>query len=144
MSEMSEHDVSVSSGELSRRAARRLIQRAFVLAGRDRHVRQQIREAQIVSLWLIEDWGFDWTVLLDRGHVHFERRPAKRPDVTLTWRAAEGFFRQVEAGSLTPDELQHRGPAVSRRMLDSVCQAFCASFQQVLQNPVDENGDPLV
>src|SRR6266481_4257192 len=80
---------------LSRRAARRIFQRAFVLAGRDRNVRQHIREAHCKILWVIEDWDFAWTVILDRGRVDFDRRPTKRPDLTLTWSTAEEFFHQV-------------------------------------------------
>src|SRR5438128_9637996 len=50
--------------QLSKRAARRLIQRALVLTGRDRHVREHIREARLTMLWVLEDWGFAWTVHL--------------------------------------------------------------------------------
>ena len=76
----------------SKRAARRIIQRAFVLAGRDRPLRQHIREARFTTLWVLEDWDLAWTVIVDRGKLEFERRLAKHPDLTLSWPAADDFF----------------------------------------------------
>lgn len=76
----------------SKRAARRVIQRAFVLAGRDRQLRQHLREVRLTTLWILEDWDLVWTVIIDRGKMEFERRPAKHPDLTLTWRTAHEFF----------------------------------------------------
>src|SRR5580704_7076422 len=81
---------------LSKRAARRIIQRAFVLMGRDKVLRHQIRESEITTLWAVEDWEMEWTVFLHRGRFEIERRPAKKPDVTLTWPTAEEFFGQVD------------------------------------------------
>ena len=127
---------------LSRRAARRVIQRAFVLAGRDRTVRQHIREAELTTLWTITDWEFTWTVVCDRGRVHFERRPSKRPTLTLTWPTAADFFAQVEAGRLSPELAGETPPP--KRTVEVVCEGFCRSLRQVFENPVDENGDPLV
>ena len=76
----------------SKRAARRILQRAFVLTGRDRPLRQHIREAHLTTLWIVEDWDLVWTVTIDRGKVEFERRPAKHPDLTLSWPTAREFF----------------------------------------------------
>jgi len=115
-----------------------------VLAGRDRHLRQEIRQSRLTTLWVIEDWEFSWTVELDRSYVRFERRPANDPDATLAWRTAAEFFRQVEAGSLSPEEVTHEGAPMPRRTLDCVCQCFCDSLRAVMANPVDENGDPLL
>src|SRR5579863_2907297 len=79
---------------LSKRAARRIIQRTFVLMGKDKVLRQQIRESQTTTLWIIEDWDLEWTVFLHHGRFELERRSAKHPDVTLSWPTAEEFFRQ--------------------------------------------------
>jgi hypothetical protein len=76
----------------SKRAARRLIQRALVLTGRDKQLRQHLREARLTTLWILEDWDLVWTVIIDRGKIEFERRPAKHPDLTLTWQTANEFF----------------------------------------------------
>src|SRR5271157_3057615 len=81
---------------LSKRAARRIIQRAFVLMGREKVLRLQIRESDITTLWMVEDWDMGWTVYLHRGRFEVERRPARHPDVTLSWPTAEKFFQQVD------------------------------------------------
>lgn len=128
---------------LSKRAARRLIQRAFVLAGRDRHLRQHLREVRLSALWLLEDWNVSWTVELDRGRLQFLRRPTKHPDVTLTWPSAEEFFRQVEDGEPRHLGFECQGTLAARRLLDAVAKTFSACLRQVLQNPVDDAGDPL-
>ena len=141
---MSEPPVEPSTPELSRRAALRIIQRAFVLAGRDRSLRQKIRQARISTLWEISDWDFRWTVEFDRSRVRFERRPVKRPDATLIWPTAAEFFRQVDAASLSPGEVVYQSQPEMPRLLESVCQCFCTALKEVIANPVDENGDPLV
>lgn len=147
---MLEPSSTSNSLPLSRRAARRLIQRAWVLAGRDRTARQHFRELRLATLWTLEDWDFAWTVFFERGRLTFDRRPAKSPDVTFTWRSATEFFNQVEGDRLpalssSEDEgFRFEGPLELRRTLDPVCRAFAAALSQVLRDPVDENGDPLV
>ena len=129
---------------LSRRAARRLIQRAFVIAGRDRNVRQQIREVRFTTLWILEEWDFAWSVFLDRGKLTFERRPARRPDATLTWPTASEFSAQIEQGNLRGEGWRYEGPAELRRISEPLFRVFAQALSAVLENPVDENGDPLV
>jgi hypothetical protein len=90
----------------SKRAARRILQRAFVLTGRDRPLRQHIRESRFTTLWVLEDWDLAWTVIVDRGKIEFERRPAKHPDLTLSWPAADEFF---SSASLSFRSLSHGG-----------------------------------
>lgn len=128
---------------LSKRAARRMIQRAIVLLGRDRHIHQHVREARMVTLWMLEDWKFAWTVEFDRGKVHFERRPAKRPDLTLTWQAAEQFFRQIASGGLAEEGFEVEGEASLRRFLLPIWRAFGKIMSGVLQNPFDDEGNSL-
>jgi hypothetical protein len=134
----------------SRRAARRLIQRAWVLASRDRTARQHVRELRLTTLWVLEDWDFSWTVLFERGQITFDRRPAKSPRAAFTWPSATRFFNEVALGSLptlsNPNEagFRYEGPPELRRTLEPVCRAFVSALQQVLRDPIDENGDPLL
>jgi len=83
----------------SKRAARRLIQRAFVLTGRDKHLRQHLRAARLTTLWNLQDWDLVWTVIIDRGRIEFDRRPAKHPDLTLSWETANEFFSSASLSS---------------------------------------------
>ena len=128
---------------ISKRAARRLIQRALVLAGRDRTVRQHIREAQIKMLWVLADWEFAWTVGLNRGKVLFDRRPARKPHLTLTWPSAEDFFRDIDEGRTVDATLQLEGDLHLRRYSDVVLRAFCRLLGQVMRHPFDDAGNPL-
>jgi len=128
---------------LSKRAARRLIQRAFVLTGRERNVRQHIREARGAILWVIEDWDLAWTILFDKGRFAFDRRPAKRPDLTLSWASAELFFAQAEGDSRKYETCQRTGQASLWKFVQPVYGAFFAALREVLQNPVDEDGTRL-
>jgi hypothetical protein len=125
---------------LSRRAARRLFQRAFVLAGRDRNVRQHIREAHCALLWVIEDWDFVWTIYLDKGKIEFARRPTKRPDLTLTWSTAEEFFKQATVGTRKDDAPLRSGDPAVWKFAQPLYSGFAAALREVLHNPVDENG----
>ena len=95
---MTEQDQE-SSVPPSKRAARRILQRAFVLTGRDKQLRQHIREARLTTLWILEDWDLVWTVIIDRGKIEFERRPAKHPHLTLSWKTANEFFSDASLSS---------------------------------------------
>ena len=129
--------------ELSRRAARRLIQRALVLVGRSRNVRQHIREARLTTLWVLEDWDFQWTILLDRGKVLFDRRSARKPDVTLAWPEAAGFFRWVESDR-ERDEFRIEGKPEQCRAAETVCRAFRSALGEVIRFPFDDDGVRIV
>ncbi len=137
---MKNTDTEPSSLPLSKRAALRLIQRAFVLVGRDRHIRQNLREARLTTLWVIEDWRLSWTLELDRGKFQFERRPAKRPDVMLTWATAEAFFRQIASGSPGGETCEITGDLAGRRIIEPVCRAFSRTLGDVMRNPFDDAG----
>lgn len=147
---MPEPSSTPDSVPFSRRAARRLIQRAWVLAGRDRAARQYIRELRLTTLWTLEDWDFAWTVHFERGKLTFDRRTPKSPDVTFTWQSATDFFRQVEESSLAAfgsshaEGFRYEGPIELRRTLEPVGRAFGSALSHVLRHPVDENGDPLL
>ena len=129
---------------ISKRAARRLLQRAFVLAGRDRTVRQHIREARVITLWALEDWRFEWTVALERGKVRFDRRAARAPDLTLTWPSAEGFFLSLWEGKSPDGDMLPGGDQRLRRYLDPLYNAFCRELKQLLHDPFDEAGNRLL
>ena len=129
---------------ISKRAARRLIQQAFVLTGRERSVRQHIREARLETLWVLEDWNFEWTVIIDRGRVWFDRRPTRTPDVTLTWPDAAEFLSAIQEG---------RAPDASRVLggrhdlltyVEPVYKSFCRLLERVIEYPVDDAGNPLM
>ncbi len=129
---------------ISKRAARRLIQRALVLAGRDRNVRQHIREAKVITLWVLEDWQFEWTAVIERGKVHFDRRPARAPDLTLRWPNEEEFFTALWEGRDPIGSLLVEGNLSLRRFSDPVYSAFCRFMQQVLRHPFDDAENPLI
>ncbi len=129
---------------LSKRAARRLIQRAFVLLGREKQVRQHIREAEIVSLWTLEDWDFVWTVILDRGKIVFERRAAKKPDLTLHWKSAEQFLKHVDTGVVPEGEVEFGGRQDLRRFREDFLKWFLQSLRHVMRHPVDDVGESLL
>jgi hypothetical protein len=129
---------------LSKRAARRLIQRAFVLTGRDKHVRQHIREAHLTSLWILQDCNLAWSVVLDRGKVEFDRRPTRKPDVTLTWKTADEFFTQVENDIATQSPVEAEEGVGLRRLCEPLLAGFRASLRKVLRNPVDDDGESLL
>jgi hypothetical protein len=129
---------------LSKRAARRIIQRTFVLMGRDKVLKQQIRESEITTLWMIEDWELEWTVFLRRGRFELERRPAKHPDVTLSWPTAEEFFRQVDRCGNTEIQFQILPEQERRRFFETLLRGFFSTLRHVLANPVDALGESLL
>jgi hypothetical protein len=128
---------------LSKRAARRLIQRAVVLAGRDRGLHVHLRHEQFTALCRIEDWNFAWSIAARRGRLRFDRRPVKNPELTLTWASAEEFFADVENSSVGAGNLTASVPQLPR-VWERIHTVFCASLRQLLANPVDESGDPLL
>jgi len=147
----------------SKRAARRIVQRAFVLTGRDRHFRQHIREVQLTTLWILEDWDLVWTVIIDRGRFEFERRPAKHPDLIYHWRTASDFFASASddrrgtalvAGLGRSSGAPLQGDAQSgltltgnvelRRIASNLLHCFLGHLGHVLRNPVDGAGESLL
>jgi hypothetical protein len=129
---------------LSKRAARRIIQRAFVLMGRDKVLRTQIRECEITTLWRVEDWEMEWTVFFHRGRFEVERRPAKHPHVTLAWPTAEEFFQQVDRPSEAGVHVQILPAQERRRFFETLLRGFFVCLRRVLANPVDDVGESLL
>ena len=121
-----------------------MIQRAFVLMGRDKALRQHFREATLVTLWTIEDRQLQWTVYLHHGKFEVERRPARAPALTFTWATAEEFFQQAERGENTLGAVQIVPPPERRRFTETLLRGFFACLHRVLANPVDDVGEPLV
>jgi len=147
----------------SKRAARRIVQRAFVLTGRDRHLRQHVREVHLTTLWILEDWDLVWTVIIDRGRLEFERRPAKHPDLVFNWRTASDFFASASderrGVALAADLAQpqgssrlgdtHSGLTLTvnvelRRVASNLLNCFLGHLGHVLRNPVDGAGESLL
>jgi hypothetical protein len=134
-----------SPGGLSKRAAQRLIQRAIVLAGRDRNVKQQIREVDLASVWSIEDWDLEWAVMIHRGKLDFDRRLPRRPDIQVRWPTAQAFFGEAEKPERNnPSQGRYEGPPEARRLWDVLYHAFRSELGALLKNPVDEDGTRLV
>ena len=106
MNQPGESDNAAAFPALSKRAARRAIQRAFVLVGRDRRIRQHLCEADLTTLWMLEDWGLEWTVVLDHGRLEFHRGRVGKPNLTFAWRTAEAFFSQIETGRPVEDAFE--------------------------------------
>jgi hypothetical protein len=129
---------------LSKRAARRIIQRTFVLMGKDKVLRQLIRESEITTVWMIEDWELEWTVLLRRGKFEVERRQSKRPDITLTWPTAEEFFRQVDRTGDASVQVQMTPEQDHPRFFETLLRGFFSTLRSVLENPVDAVGQNLL
>lgn len=129
---------------ISKRAARRLIQQAIVLTSRDRTVRQHIREARVATLWVLEDWNFEWTVTIERGKVRFARRPARVPDMTLRWPEADVFLTSIQEGHAPDDSMEIEGDADFRQYVEPVYRTFCRSLEHVIREPVDDAGNPLM
>jgi len=129
---------------LSKRAARRIIQRAFVLMGRDKFLRQQIRESEITTLWVVEDWDLEWTVFFHRSRFEVERRPAKHPDATLSWATAEEFFQQVGQPGQGRLQVQISPPQEHHRFFETLLRGFFECLRHVLANPVDDVGESLL
>ena len=129
---------------LSKRAARRIIQRTFVLMGKDKALRQQIRESELTTLWIVEDWELEWTVLFRRGKFEFERRPSKHPDITLSWPTAEQFFGQVDRPGDANVQVQILPEQLRHRFLETLLRGFFSCLRRVLTNPVDALGESLL
>jgi hypothetical protein len=128
----------------SKRAARRIIQRAFVLTGRDKRLRQHLREARVTTLWILEDWDLVWTVIIDRGKIEFDRRPAKHPDLTLSWQTADEFFSCVKESTSPQSRLELVENIELRRVASYLLNSFLSHLGHVLRNPVDGAGDSLL
>jgi hypothetical protein len=132
------------ASSLSKRATRRIIQRTFVLMGKDKVLRQLIRESRLTTVWAIEDWDFEWSVYINRGKFEFERRQSKHPDVTLTWPTAELFFAQVDHFRDASLSAQITPPQTKSHLLASLLRGFFTTLRQVLENPVDAVGQSLL
>jgi hypothetical protein len=128
----------------SKRAARRIIQRAFVLTGRDKQFRQHIREVRLTTLWALEDWELIWTVIIDRGKIEFERRPTKHPDLTLSWPTADEFFVCARETNPSNRRLELEATPDVRRVAGNLLKTYFRCLDRVLRNPVDDVGESLL
>ncbi len=144
---MKRHDTDESEAifpALSKRGARRVIQRAFVLVGREKSIRKHLREVELNTRWAVEDWDFEWTVLLDHGRLEFHRGHVGKPQVNYIWRMGEEFLGHIESGVAPKDGFQFVGDLIWRRVVDPVFDSFATALRAVLTNPVDDDGEPLL
>ena len=130
--------------DLSKRGARRVIQRAFVLVGRERAIRQHVREVELNTHWAIEDWGLEWTVVLDHGRLEFHRGHVGKPQVTYTWETGEDFLAHIEAGTAPEEGFQFVADPIWRRVIDPVFNSFLTVLRAVLADPIDDDGVRLL
>lgn len=139
----SEHPREIPA-TLSKRGARRVIQRAVVLMGRDKALRQKLRSVQLTTRWMIEDWGSEWTIIVDQGHIEFHRGHVGKAQVSILWKTGEDFLAHLEAKSMPADEFELECEPALRRVVDLLFQTFTVTLRSVLADPVDDDGVRLV
>ena len=93
---------------------------------------------------MLEDWNFEWTVMIDRGKVRFDRRPARAPDITLTWPEAAAFLAAIEEGRTPDDSRVAAGNLDLLTYVEPVYRSFCRLLEQVIQYPIDDAGNLLM
>jgi len=125
---------------LSKRAARRVIQRAFVLIGRDKALRQKLRSGKLTTRWLVEDWGLEWTVIIAEGHLEFHRGHVGKAQVSFLWKSGDDFLGQIATGTNPGDGFELECEPALRRVVDSLFAAFGNTLKAVLADPVDDDG----
>jgi hypothetical protein len=129
---------------LSKRGARRVIQRAFVLVGRERAIRQHVREVELNMQWVVEDWGLEWTVVIDHGRLEFHRGRVGKPQVSYIWETGERFLGQVETKAAPEKGFCFIADPVWRRVVEPVFNSFLTALRAVLADPVDDDGERLL
>ena len=127
----------------SKRSARRAIQRAFVLVGREKPIRQHLREAALATHWIVEDWALEWTVQFDHGRLEFHRGKVGRPRITYLWHTAADFLEQVQSGVNELAQPEVVADLPDRRFCEPVFAAFVKSLRAVLANPIDDDGERI-
>ncbi len=93
---------------------------------------------------MLEDWDFEWTVMIDRGKVRFDRRPTRTPDITLTWPDAAEFLAAVQEGRVPDDSRVLAGNTDLLTYVEPVYRSFCRWLEQVIRYPVDDAENPLM
>lgn len=115
-----------------------------MLVGRERAIRQHIREVELNTHWAIEDWGLEWTVVFDHGRLEFHRGHIGKPQVTYLWGAGDEFLAQVESGTAPRNALHMVADPIWRRVVDPVFKSFLTTFRTVLADPIDDDGVRLL
>ena len=130
---------------LSKRAARRIIQRTFVLMGKDKvsaAANPRIAKSPRFGSWKTGRWS--GRCFSTAGSLKLERRPAKHPDVTLSWPTAEEFFHQVDRSGDANVQVQILPEQEHRRFFETLLRGFFSCLRHVLANPVDAVGESLL
>ena len=129
-----------SGTSLSKRGARRVIQRAHVLIGRDKGFRQRTRGLALNTQWTIEDWDLEWTALLAEGRLESYRGHTGRPQISFRWKTGEDFMSHVESGRTPGDGFRLECQAADKVVAELLLARFCATLKSVVINPVDDAG----
>lgn len=135
---------TMPASALSKRAARRVIQRAFVLVGRDKALRQNLRSVVLTTRWMIEDWGLEWTVVVDEGHLEFHRGHVGKAQVSSIWKSGDDFLGQFVNGTSPGDGFELECEPALRRVVDLLFGAFGKKLKAVLDEPIDDDGVRLM
>ena len=115
-----------------------------MLVGRSRAIRQHLRSSSFTTLWVIEDWGLEWTVICHGGYLDFHRGRAGKPQITYTWPTAEEFLAQVESGKAVADQPRIEGDSTLRGLAARAVDGFMDSLPAVLANPVADEGERVL
>ena len=91
-------------------------------------------------MWVLADEELEWSVLVDRGRFEFDRRPVKKPDITLTWHEAKAFFESARSGRDGAEDFTVEGPQGLRRIVELIWRAFRTALGNVLSFPFDDEG----
>jgi predicted lipid carrier protein YhbT len=92
----------------------------------------------------VEDWDLVWTVTIDRGKIAFQRRPAKHPDLTISWQTANEFLSCARESASPESRLELAGNIELRRVASNLLKSFLSHLGHVLRNPVDGAGESLL
>ena len=133
-------NAEVAAPSLSKRGARRVIQRTFVLMGRDKALRQRLKSVELTMRWMVEDWGLEWTVILAQSHLAFHRGHVGKAQVSFRWKTGDDFLGQIEKGPNPGEGFELECEPALRRVVDLLLAAFCNTLKTVLADPVDDDG----
>jgi hypothetical protein len=138
-----ENNINITPS-LSKRGARRVIQRAFVLMGRNKALRQKLRSVSLTTRWVVEDWGLEWSVILEKGHVEFHRGHVGKPQVNVVWSTGDQFLAHLESGISPAEGFEFDCEPDARRTMEVILQTFPVTLRNVLADPIDDDGVRLV
>jgi hypothetical protein len=108
--------------------------------GRDKALRQRLKGVELTTRWMVEDWGLEWTVILDQGYLEFHRGHVGKAQVSFLWKTGEEFLGQIETGLIPGDGFELECEPALRRLIDLLLAGLCSTLKAVLADPVDDDG----